>query len=181
MQKLTGIRAYGAENFVEAFAPIFSSLGGLYFREAAGDSCFAFPFDDDSVYDGYRRAAIAEDVNGDLLFPSSVLVESAAIVDEDWNAIQLLDTQDFGVHRRFEQQRHDLAIRPVDRFVHRRIVFFHNFDGCFWQFFTNISGLGDAIVSAHRDNERFDLRHVDITEHYWNVGKYRTDLPPRVS
>jgi hypothetical protein len=180
MSSLTGIRTYGAESFCEAFSPIFEACSGFYFCESTRDSCFRFPLDDDSVFENYKRAAAATDRNGDLMFSSSVLFDLATIVDEDWNAIQLLDTQDFRVHRTFEKQRHKLSTTQVARFVQQKIAFFHNYDGCFWQFFTNIDELADTIISAHRDNPRFDLRYVDIAEHYWNVGEFRDDFPPRV-
>lgn len=180
MSSLTGVRTYGAESFCEAFSPIFGAFAGLCFYESANDSSFHFPWDDDSVFENYRKAAVATDRNGDLMLPSSVLIDLATIVNEDWNAIQLLNTQDFRVHRTFEKQRHKISTTPVKSFVHQKTIFFHNYDGCFWQFFTNIEKLADTIISAHRDNPRFDLRFVDIGEHYWNVGKFCEDYPPRV-
>ena len=180
MTELTGLRVYGADSFREAFSPLFGSFDGLYFREPQNDSCIRFPFDDDSVHERYRNSALHEAVNGDLLFRSQTLIKFADIIDEDWNAIDLLDTTDFKLHRKFERQRLQLREDEASQILDQRIVFFHNFDGCFWQFFTNINGLAQMVVNNHRTTMRIDLRYVNICEHYWNVGSLRKDYPTPV-
>ena len=146
--ELTGLRIYGGMTFAESFHPIFSYFADLYFYEDSNDSSFRFPFDDDSVYERYLTLPIATQPDVGFIFDSDVLIEHAGIVDEDWNAISLLDTTDFETHRRFAEQRLGLQEAPDTSFVEQRIIFFHNYDGCFWQFFTNIDGVADAITDG---------------------------------
>ena len=178
--ELTGIRIYSGMTFAESFRPIFSYFAELYFYEDSNDSSFRFPFDDDSVYEKYLTLPVATQPESGFVFDSDVLIEHAKIVDEDWNAISLLNTTDFKTHRQFENQRLGLREEPNVDFIQQRIIFFHNYDGCFWQFFTNIDGVTDSILQAHRGSVDVDLRWVNIREHYWNVGDYRADYPEPV-
>lgn len=175
--QLTGIRIYSGKTFAESFECIFPFFNDLFFFEPPNDSCFRFPFDDDSVFENYRATSIANDKNNGMMFDADTLLALADFVSEDWNGISLLDTREFSPHKKFESQIFDLRQNNEIRFVDQKILCFYNFDGSFWQFFTNIDGVTDAMILNHRGNHGVDLRHVDIRVNYWNVGEYRDDFP----
>jgi hypothetical protein len=87
-----GLRTYfrnwkkGRSGFRQAYEPIYPLLNDLFFVEQVVDSCFKFPWDDDTAYDDFAKSHIERDGNYGL-FPSDVLIKLDRYVADDWNAI----------------------------------------------------------------------------------------------
>ena len=182
---MRGIRTYfrrwieSKTGFRQAYQCLYPLLGGLYFVEHITSSGFSFPWDDCSFYDRFVDSCITQD--GDYgLFESQTLIDNDQHVSDDWNSIVLADISEVARHRKLTTRVDRKSITSA-QVKACRIVFFHNFDGAFWQFFTNDSEVTDRMLSYHAASDDLDLRFVEYEKDYPDPGEYRDDYPPVVS
>lgn len=183
---MNGIRTYFRNDdipesgFQRAYRPLYSLLDGLYFVDAyPRDSCFSFPWEDETIADACLDASLQVD-QGWRLYKAAVLIDHAQYITDDWNAILLSDLGEITSNRTLLNHIQSSAY-PINQDKQHRVLFFHNFDGCFWQFFTNDIRFIDAIIKANRSNPDFDLRSVQYDQDYPNPGRYRKDYPPPIA
>ena len=100
-------------------------------------------------------------------------------VSDDWNSILLVESDEFRDHLAIAEILYakNVTFPPLSKL---RILYFDNFDGAFWQFFTNDQDIIDRYLEVHSQNENFDLRYVEMKKHFPDPGDYREDFPPGV-
>jgi len=175
---MQGIRTYFRPwrdaGFRQAYECLYPLFGGLWFYLYRGDCIFRFPWDDEERADRFDSSAIDRDDAGNLYSVTSLIANDVYISD-DWNGITLTDTKELATNRRVYEAIHSL---PPKRYEFKgRILFFHNFDGAFWQFFSNDAIFMTRVLESHSRNPAFDLRLVDYERDYPDPGRYSEDYP----
>ena len=192
---LAGLRFYARsrevdDTFAGCFAPLFDLWDGLFFYGEPADDVFAWPWEEDEEDASSHHARFLArsvwvgepNVYGAVprIVPAAAVAEFASLVSDDWNAFTLAETRVPGslkhLTERVERLTH--VPRPGDD---RRVSFFRNFDGCFWEVFTNDPRAVPALLRAHGGNPAWDLRAVTYPKHAGNPGRFRPDEPPPVA
>lgn len=182
---MKGIRTYFRRNdiswFRQAYWPLYPFLRNLFFVEticAELDPCFKFPWDDDTIFKRYLDSRVDQRGN-DGLFQSETLIRYDQYIDDDWNVLVLADIPDLKENRRPKNKILDSTLASTELET-GRVIFFHNYDGAFWQFFTNDEQMIDSMLRSQKTNADLYLRYVQYHNDYPNPGAYRDDDPPRV-
>lgn len=184
---MKGIRTYFRRNtidtswFKQAFQPLYPLFQNLFFVESIRadlGSCFKFPWDDDTIYEQYIDSCI-DQRGDDGLFQSERLIALDQYIDDDWNAIVLAGIPDLKKNRRLKKHILDSTLTSAE-LESNRVIFFHNYDGAFWQFFTNDADVIGLMIRSQISNTDLDLRYVQYQNDYPSPGEYRDDYPPRV-
>lgn len=180
MSDMKGIRTYFRRwretGFKQSYHCLYPLFGGMYFYLLDGDCVFHFPWDNDEPSERFLKSAVANDASG-RLFPVSALTQNDVYVTDDWNGFVLTNSMDLSTNQIISKSVTSLTSVPVQKDL--RVVFFHNYDGAFWQFFSNDDAFAAKMTATHHENPDLDLRVVDYACDYPDPGRYRDDYPPR--
>ena len=177
---MNGIRTYFRRwhdsGFRQSYECLYKLLDEFNFYLFHGDCIFHFPWEDDSFALRFEESAISHDDKGKL-YSANTLTANDIFVSDDWNGITLTDSIDIAQNRRVYEALHSL--RPTKLDFNGRIIYFHNYDGAFWQFFTNDPSFVNEMIARQTQNTELDLRLVDYQHDYPDPGRYRDDYPPK--
>jgi len=183
-ESVNGIRTYFRKwddslTWFESSYSVLSNLcKGFYFFDEKAEGSFQFPYDDETRYENYVSACVSS-TKERRLYKADFLFENMDIVSDDWNSILLIDSREFRDHLAIEKilYAENVTFPPMRKM---RILYIRNFDGSFWEFYTNDQGLIDRYLEVHSTNKNFDLRYVEMKKHFPDPASYRDDFPPRV-